>query len=448
MLLEQQTATFRAKQLGFIEDEEHRLSNMLMDEYMNAGGSDTPSQRKYRPEYASRVGKGQPSLSDTYSSRRTAEITDEDDDDGVLDSQILSPGAFRQSSFFGAVDEDLGSPVYHSRDLSSPVSSPGGFRRSSRRTEFASRRSSVAISQSLKHGGRAMTSRPAQGRRWSFLVGRLLAVTAWQKTRLLLQLLHRILHHSEGCPHRLSWMSDKDFVRMNSNANEEDVVSRRVCTQTLVRLLFQVDTPFRGRVPVLEGTCSEKDQRARMEGPFTGMWWRTSDIDFATLDLLVGCLYDLLGLGHQAQIQSRAAHNHVLDAIIDLPTKLVYAKLSVIFTRLTSLMLDSNPPAIDFEDIPTPQEMISVVAFRTARVLEELLDTVPGAIQHLQEEFLEELKYSILQKRLPKPPKFGQDSIYFLLFRNDALYRQILRSIISPSGAISTDFLYTDERRY
>jgi hypothetical protein len=67
---------------------------------------------------------------------------------------------------------------------------------------------------------------------------------------------------------------------------------------------------------------------------------------------------------------------------------------------------------------------ISVVAFRTARVLEELLDTVPGAIQHLQEEFLEELKYSILQKRVSEAwtaschfPSYG-----FEITRNSSCY--------------------------
>lgn len=33
------------------------------------------------------------------------------------------------------------------------------------------------------------------------------------------------------------------------------------------------------------------------------MWWCTSDTDFATLDLLVACLHDLLGLSHQAQVR-------------------------------------------------------------------------------------------------------------------------------------------------
>jgi len=270
-------------------------------------------------------------------------------------------------------------------------------------------------------------------------VGRLLAVTAWQKTRLLLQLLQRVLHHSEGCPHRLTWMSAKGFIRMGQG--EDDIMSRRACTQTLARLLLQVHTPFRGHVPILENTFRrEEDTRKRSEGPLSGMWWCTSDTDFATLDLLVACLHDLLGLSHQAQVTNSEAHDGVLDAIIDIPESLLHSKMCAMFTRLTSLMLDANPPAIDFDDIPTPQELISVIAYRTASVLATLLDTVPGAAQRMQDQFLEELKYVILEQRLPKPPTFGQDSAHFLLYHNDRRYREIVSHLMAPNGVLSEEF--------
>lgn len=43
---------------------------------------------------------------------------------------------------------------------------------------------------------------------------------------------------------------------------------------------------------------------------------------------------------------------------------------------------------------------ISVIAYRTASVLATLLDTVPGAAQRMQDQFLEELKYVILEQRV------------------------------------------------
>lgn len=42
----------------------------------------------------------------------------------------------------------------------------------------------------------------------------------------------------QGCPHRLTWMSAKGFIRMGQG--EDDIMSRRACTQTLARLLLQV----------------------------------------------------------------------------------------------------------------------------------------------------------------------------------------------------------------
>lgn len=136
---------------------------------------------------ASRVGKGEQSLSETLrSSRAFGSSADAVEDDGsVYGSRIFSPGALRKSG------GGFGSPLR--RSAASSIWEETGSLRGSK-AEFANRRDS-AIRTSRRLGDDA--SRPARGRRWSFLVGRLLAVTAWQKTRLLLQLLQRVLHHSE-----------------------------------------------------------------------------------------------------------------------------------------------------------------------------------------------------------------------------------------------------------